>query len=225
MGLLLISAACSAIGAACRALQLEVVGQMWVSTAKSALALQLLFAAKGWALFYGRVELAQRCATLCTLGALLVVSAACEIHSEWALDWSPSLNSYESWSGTLVLVLNALLCLEAARSLRVTYQKEPSQEVRSFYAMVSGSASVYFMSVPVLCMLASLLAPWVRFKYVDRIELLFRFAATLLLALSLRPSRLDALTTERLEEHLQRECVFDQEEAKLCGGADSDEGV
>jgi len=233
--LLLLSAASSAVGAMCRTLHLaafafdgqgwgllDVLGQLCICAAKAMIALVMLLAAKGWSLFYGRDEFTQRCTTLCILGLLLVTAGACEIHADWARDWSPSLYQYESWSGTLVLVLNMLLFMEASRSMYATYRKESAEELRTFYQVVTGAASVYFLSLPVLCTFASLLAPWVRFKYVDRIEVLSRFAATVLLALSLKPSRLDAMITWRLEEQLEQQGVLDSDEDKLSSGSDRD---
>merc|ERR1711920_700575 len=98
---------------------------------------------------------------------------------------------------------------EAMRSMYETYQSESSEEVRTFYLSVSGAALVYFVSLPVLCLLSSLFRTWVRLKYVSRVEMLTRLFATVLLAYFLRPSRLDTMIHSRLEEGF--ECERDSE--------------
>merc|ERR1712151_1416917 len=75
-------------------------------------------------------------------------------------------------------------------------------EVRVFYAMISAASLVYFTSLPLLCLLSAAFQPWVRLKYVNRTEVASRFVATLLLALCLRPSRLDSMVDARLDEGL-----------------------
>lgn len=225
-------------GALCRALHflmfafdgrglgvLDVLGQLWICVGKALIAFQLMLTAKGWSFFYAKEEFVQRRRILIIMGLLLVTTAACEIHADWSLDWSPTLYMYETWSGRLVLLLNALLFLEAGRSMYKTYKGETSEEVRNFYTMVSAAASIYFLSVPVLCVCSALLRPWVRFKYVDRIEVLSRFVATALMAWSIRPSHLDAMITGRLEEHFERDAVHDTEEDELCGSNESADGV
>lgn len=222
--LLLLSVGCSAVGAFCRTLHFlallhngfglgffDVMGQMWVCGAKALFALLLLLTAKGWALLYSRQELMQRRTVLSAVGLLLVFSASCEIHADYALDWNPSIYLYESWSGMTILLLNLFLFAEAARSMVDTYRQESSDEVRSFYATVSGASFVYFLTLPTLCVLSSLLHPWVRLKYVNRAEVWSRLLTSFVLAICLRPSRLDTMINVRLEEGIARE-----KEATLC---------
>eukprot|EP00435_Cladocopium_sp_Y103_P009180 s1849_g2.t1 len=64
---------------------------------------------------------------------------------------------------------------------------------------VMGVSILYFLSLPLVCILASMLSPWVRAKYVDRTEVLCRFTATLLLGYLLRPSRMDAMLSARMQ--------------------------
>jgi len=216
--LLLLSVSCSAVGAFCRTLHflallhngfglgfLDVMGQMCVCGAKALFALLLLLTAKGWALVYSRQELMQRRTVLSAVGLLLVFSASCEIHADYALDWNPSIYLYESWSGMTILLLNLFLFAEAARSMVDTYRQESSDEVRSFYATVSGASLVYFLTLPTLCVLSALFHPWVRLKYVNQAEVWSRLLTSVVLAICLRPSRLDTMINARLEEGMARE--------------------
>jgi len=214
--MLVLSALCSAAGAACLAMHLtvymvngyglvlfEVMGQIWVCGAKALLTLLQLLTAKGWALFYSPEELVQRRLMMCVLGGIIVTSIACEIHADYFHDWSTALYLYESWPGLVILGLNVLLFAEAWRSMRETYRHETSEEVRIFYVVVSAASLLYFLSLPLICLLAAVFDPWVRAKYVGRTEVASRFVATLLLAFCLRPSRLDAMVNARLEEGLE----------------------
>merc|ERR1719203_1023510 len=119
-----------------------------------------------------------------------------------------------------ILYLSGLLFLETWRSMCEAYRREASEEVRVFYAMISAASLVYFMTLPVLCTLSSAFAPYVRAKYISRAEVASRFIATLILAVCLRPSRLDAMVNARLEEGLatvgeEREDIVDD---KDCDG-------
>jgi len=214
--MLLLSALCSAAGASCLALHwsvymvngygasiFEVMGQIWICGSKALLTLLQLLTAKGWALFYAPEELVQRRLMICILGGIILTSVACEIHADYFHDWSTALYLYESWPGMVILLLNMVLFAEAWRSMRETYRHETSDEVRIFYVVISSASFLYFLTLPVMCILAAAFDPWVRSKYVARAEVASRFIATLMLVFCLRPSRLDAMVNARLEEGLE----------------------
>lgn len=213
--MLLMSTCCSAAGAICLTVHLsvymvngyglifcEVLGQAFICGAKALLTLLQLLTAKGWALFYAPEELVQRQLMICILGGIILTSIACEIHADYFHDWSTALYLYESWPGMVILLLNVVLFAEAWRSMRETYRHETSEEVRIFYVVISCSSLLYFLALPVICVLAAAFDPWVRAKYVNRAEVASRFVTTLLLAFCLRPTRLDAMVNARLEEGL-----------------------
>merc|ERR1712032_1476878 len=168
----------------------EVLGQVCLCGAKALLTLLQLLTAKGWALFYAPEELIQRQLMICILGGIILTSIACEIHADYFHDWSTALYLYESWPGMVILLLNVVLFAEAWRSMRETYRHETSEEVRIFYVVISASSLLYFLALPVICVLAAAFDPWVRAKYVNRAEVGSRFVTTLLLGFCLRPSRL-----------------------------------
>lgn len=214
--MLLFSALCSALGAGCLTLHfcifalngwgcgfVELMGAAWICGAKALLALLQLLTAKGWALFYAPEELGQRRLMLCIIGWIVFTSMACEIHAEFYRDWSTEIYLYESWPGLVILFLNVVLFTEAWRSMRETYRHETSQEVRVFYVVISSASLLYFLTLPVMCILAASFNPWSRAKWVARVEVFSRLVATLLLCFCLRPSRLDAMVHARLEDGLE----------------------
>lgn len=182
---------------------LRVLGVCLGCGGKALLSVLQLLAAKGWALFYAPEELSQRRMMTCALGSIISISAWCEIHGEFFHDWSATLYLYESGPGIAILALNAVLFLEAWRSMHETYRHETSQEVRVFYFLVTSACCLYFLALPLICILASALSPWVRDYYVTRVEITARFLATVILAICLRPSRLDAMISARLEDGLE----------------------
>jgi len=195
------------------------------SASKALLSILQLLTAKGWVLFYSPDEIAWRRFTVCSLGAIVIATAACEIHGQYFHDWRTTLFLYESGPGLLILFLNIVLFVEALRSMYGTYWNEVSAEVREFYKTVSAAITVYYLTLPLICILAGVFSPWVRRKYVARTEMFARFFAMLLLAYCLRPSRLDIIISSRLEEGLDSDmCDNDDDEMQQCGyGQDDDD--
>merc|ERR1719336_3664957 len=103
--------------------------------------------------------------------------------------------------------MNLCLFVVAATFMWNTYRQEKCEVVRSFYHVVSAAYAIYVVSLPVICLLAELFAPWVRRKYVERTELSTRFAATALLLLCLRPAQVDKLIAERLKNRAHNELL------------------
>jgi len=225
--ILLVSTGCSAIGACCFCLHwavfasdgtgllaMQVAGTGLVAVSKASMSILQLLLAKGWALFYSPQQLLERHIIVAAIALMILMSILCEMHEVLFHDWSAQIYMYENWSGITVLVLNCALFIEAWRSMRDTYLLEESDEVRRFYVCIMGVSILYFLSLPTICILASLLSPWVRAKYVDRCEVTCRFTATLLLGFLLRPSRLDAMITARMEASM--DAFGEQVEAEPC---------
>lgn len=211
--LLQASATCSAVGACCLMLHysvyatngvgvvfLQMVGQLFVCLAKAWLAVLQLLTAKGWALFYAPEELGRRQFMICVLGGIVLITLVCEVHADYFHDMSTTLYLYESTPGYVILGLSMVLFLEAWRSMRETYHHETSEEVRVFYLLVSLASSMYFLTLPIMCFLAAVFDPWVRAYCVSVAEVCSRFLATVVMAICLRPSRLDAMVNARLED-------------------------
>jgi len=155
--------------------------------------------AKGWGMFYQSHDRPGRYTMLSALSMVVGLSVGCEIWEQYFHDQSTAFYHYESWPGRSILALNACLLVASLAFMRGTYRRETNTEVRMFYILVTTACSVYFAAIPVVCLLAELLDPWVRRKYVERTEISARFAATVLLLLCLRPSRLDRIVAARLK--------------------------
>lgn len=213
---MLASSLCSGAGASCLALHysmyaangygaipFQVAGQICICMAKGLLTLLQLLTAKGWALFYEPAELGRRRLLSCILAGVVILSFTCEIHADYYHDWSATLYLYESGPGFLILLMNVILYLEAWRSMRETYRHEMSSEVRAFHIMISLASFMYFLTLPLMTLLALTLDPWVRAKYVGRAEVISRLIATVLLCYCLRPSNLEVMVNARLEDGLE----------------------
>jgi hypothetical protein len=199
------SAACSCVSCCCLMLHnaayardgwgigfLEIVGVISSCYGKALLAVLLYLLARGWTLLTSEAESSRRILFTAVFAGIVVLSVGCEIHGLYFHDQSTSLYLYESWPGAVILILNSFLLYTALHLLWETFQKEASEEVRSFYRLMAIANVFYFVSLFVICALAYLFDPWVRKKFVDRVELGSRFVTTLLLLFCLWPTFLEA---------------------------------
>eukprot|EP00811_Abedinium_folium_P012203 NODE_21310_length_760_cov_1.815166.p1 GENE.NODE_21310_length_760_cov_1.815166~~NODE_21310_length_760_cov_1.815166.p1 ORF type:complete len:210 (-),score=63.20 NODE_21310_length_760_cov_1.815166:129-758(-) len=167
--------------------------------AKGTLAVRSLLVAKGWVFLYRKEEMWPRRFTLAALGTVLVTAAAAEIHGQFFRDFSTTLYLYESWSGSLILFLNVSIFGEALRSMAKSFSGETQLEARAFYRNMACVVCLYFVTLPLTCFLAALFSPWVRSKYVARVEVASRLLTTVLLTYFLTPTRLDVMINARVE--------------------------
>jgi len=195
-----------------------------VCGAKLSLSLLQLLVAGGWALVGAQNEKSARMrSTVCaaTLGIFLL-TISCELHQEYGRDTATAVYLYESWPGCIILLLNICLLVVSASLMRDTYRKERVAEVRTFYKTLSFAIGLYYVSLPAVCLVATLLSPWVRLKYVQLLEISTRFLVTVLLLRWLRPSHLDGLINNRLEEAGRDDCDPEQSRPALDMGSDSE---
>lgn len=223
--LLIMSCVCSGGGCACYAIHnftfaldgwgialFDFFGALWSVVGKATMTVLQLLLAKGWALFHSPEEGGSLALTTVALGSIILLSLAAEIHILQFHD-DVGVYMYEKMP-IAITVLNTLLFMEVWRSLRKTYSGERSDEVQLFHCMVATSSLIFFLSVPVMCVLASSLDPWVRSRYVSRVEVFARLLTTGILAFCLRPSRLERMVIDRLEEGLEpigEQCDEDDE--------------
>eukprot|EP00929_Paragymnodinium_shiwhaense_P072924 TRINITY_DN37022_c0_g1_i2.p1 TRINITY_DN37022_c0_g1~~TRINITY_DN37022_c0_g1_i2.p1 ORF type:complete len:410 (+),score=103.63 TRINITY_DN37022_c0_g1_i2:307-1536(+) len=194
----------------------EILGQALCCLGRAFLTLLVVLTAKGWALFYAPEELGRRRIMVGILGFILLVSIGLEIRQDFFDDWSTTLFLYESNAGVVILVLNMVLALEAWRSLRETYSDDSSPALQEFYLSISAANVLYFGTLPCMSLLAMLLSPWLRAKYVDRAEVISRLAATILMTMCLRPSKLDAIVDAKTQEGVDTVDWTEDEEYSPC---------
>jgi hypothetical protein len=210
--LLAASAGCSALGCLCHGandlvfaydgrgvLSAAVLGTFWACMGKAALTILQILIAKGWVFLFTPEEQKQRVAIVSALLGVICVSVGCEIWEQYFHDQSTSFYLHESWPGYIILTLNVFLLAAAWHFLWVSYTKETEPQVRRFYTLSSVACGIYFASLPVVCILAELFEPWVRRKYVERVEISTRFVATAMLVLCLRPTNVSRLVSVRLK--------------------------
>jgi len=195
------SATCSAIGCGLRLchhgvfaqsgqglIQVQLLGTLFACAAK---VLFTAFMAKGWSLLLPPAddEREQPVAIFGALFAVISLSVACEVHEQYFHDQSSEIRLYDSWAGEIILVLNLGLLTSACWLMWEAYHCETLPAVRQLSRRVSATAGIYFTALPVMALLALVLEPWVRRKYVERLELFTRWLATMLLLFFLHPSR------------------------------------
>lgn len=210
--LLAASAACSSLGCLCHGandlafaydgsgiLSAAVLGTFCACLGKAALTILQILIAKGWVFLFTPEEQQQRVAIGFALLGVISVSVGCEVWEQYFHDQSTSFYLHESWPGYVILTLNLFLLAAAWHFMWVSYTRESEAQVRSFYKFSSVACGIYFVSLPAVCLLAELLDPWVRRKYVERVELSTRFVSTAMLVLCLRPTNVSRLVSIRLK--------------------------
>jgi hypothetical protein len=209
--LLALSASFSALGCLCHGandlvfasdgrgiLSAAVLGTFFACMGKAALtALQILIA-KGWVFWFRGDQLLRGTIGAAVLG-VIGVSVGCEIWEQYFHDQSTSFYLHESWPGYAILSLNIFLLAASWRFMWESYASETEPQVRSFYTWSSVACGIYFASLPLVCLLAELLEPWVRRKYVERVEISTRFVASAMLVVCLRPTNVSRLVSVRLK--------------------------
>jgi len=195
-----LSAACSAIGCGLRLwhhsafaqsgvgiIQVQLLGTICSTGAK---VLFTVFMAKGWSLLSPPTDDERgQPAIFCALFAAIGLSVACEVHEQYFHDKSTEIRLYDSWTGEIILMLNLGLLASACWLGWEAYRFETLPSVRQLARRVSSMAGIYFATLPVLAVLALVLEPWVRRKYIERLELFTRWLATAMLLFILHPSR------------------------------------
>lgn len=176
-----------------------VLGTFWACLGKAVLTILQILIAKGWGLLFTPDERPQRIAIVTILCTVVSLSVGCEIWEQYFHDQSTSFYLHESWPGHIIMALNTFILLMTWYFMWDTYSREVEVAVRGFYILVSVASGIYFAALPVVCLLAELLSPWVRHKYVERVELSARFVSTALLVLCLRPSHVSRLVSARLK--------------------------
>jgi len=182
-----------------------VIGATCECLAKVQLGLLQLFVSRGRDFLRSPREFVRRTVILISVLIFITVAVVSEIYEQYYahLDWSTTVYFYSSKPGAIVLFLNIALFMDVVRSTRQLFQKgDLTPQLRQFYLRTAICATMYFLALPVLVVLACNCAPWVRRKFVERAEILSRFLVCGLLAYCLWPSRLDHIVDARLNTSL-----------------------
>lgn len=177
---------------------LAMLGTLAAATGKCLITLLLFSIARGWALMTSPGSQQQRNFILGVLVVIIAISVGCEFHGEFFHDQSTSFYLYESWPGLVILLLNFFLFAWCLVTMWGTFAAESCEEARGFYRFALVICLLFFISLPAMCVTASLISPWYRRQWATGIELATRFAVTAALVHCLQPTRLNALSSARL---------------------------
>jgi len=100
-----------------------------------------------------------------------------------------ALYVYESAPGIIILVLRVLVLGWFLWNLRKSVQEESDQSKRTFYLRFGGFYSLWFLVLPIVVIIASAVAAWIRMKVVVTMYLTINFISTAALVALFWPSR------------------------------------
>jgi len=180
-----------------------VLGASCECLAKVQLALLQLFVARGRCFLRSPDEFTRRLVVQVLILVYVCIAVGSEIYEQYfaRLDWSTMVYFYSSKPGAVTLFLNVALFLDVVRSTRQLLSKSDLlPQLRKFYLRTAICAGLYFLALPAVVLLATLVAPWVRRKVVERVEILSRLVVCCLLTYCFWPSRLDSLIDADLDQ-------------------------
>merc|ERR1719330_815191 len=179
-----------------------VIGTFCECISKVQIAVLQLFIARGRGFLQSPSEYSRRRVVQVAVTIYVLAAVGSEVYEQYFrhLDWSTTVYFYASWPGLLLVALNTLLFFDVMRStLQVFKSGDLSPDLRRFYLRTAVVASLYFLALPAVVLIAKFVAPWCRSKVVDRVEVSTRFVACCMLVYCLWPSRLDLLVNARLD--------------------------
>jgi len=113
-----------------------------------------------------------------------------------------TLYFYDSIPGIIVVVLRVGILGWFLWCLRATIRLESLPEKRSFYFIFGGGYTVWFVSLPILVLVAYLVSPTVRYRMITGMEIAVDFVALAALGFLLWPTRAAKYFTIRASPQL-----------------------
>merc|ERR1712072_148407 len=145
------------------------VGQVLHTLSDVSLLSLLLLFSRGW--LVSTFTLKHTRLLLASVISLAVLATAALITHTLTRDPASNLYLYSSGIGySMIAVLIALL-LFFWLSLATTYNSEQAAHKRAFYKQLFGLGSFWFLSLPVVVLLAAVLDPWVRMLVVSCVQM------------------------------------------------------
>lgn len=202
---------------------LAIIGAVCVCLAKVGLALLQLFVARGTDFLSDPAEVSRAFFVHFMAVVYLAVSIGAEVYSRYFQHSSRSntLYLYASWPGFIVATLNCLLLADILRSSWDLFKRPDIQNspvVKAFFTRTTIAAVLYFMTLPLMIIMANAMEPWNRRKYVDRAEVISRFVICAILAFVLWPSTVDDVMEQKLRKQRTDVELSDQYDFKNPGG-------
>eukprot|EP00163_Fabomonas_tropica_P019114 TRINITY_DN3358_c0_g1_i2.p1 TRINITY_DN3358_c0_g1~~TRINITY_DN3358_c0_g1_i2.p1 ORF type:complete len:328 (+),score=86.24 TRINITY_DN3358_c0_g1_i2:484-1467(+) len=147
----------------------------------------LILISKGWTI--SSPQLTDRRLLFIILSVFLFGYVALFIWETAGKDPASTNYVYESIPGIILLVLRMFTWMWFLWNLRHTFTHETHPDKRKFYLVFGLMYSLWFIALPVIVGVATVLDPWVRMKIIQALYLLFQTAGLTGLAYLLWPSR------------------------------------
>jgi hypothetical protein len=135
----------------------------------------LLLLSGGWTISSDKIR--NRGRVIVGVTALLLAHAGLLLWDFVARDRASTLYVYESLPGYLLVALDLVAGVAFHVSMFATHRAEPTASKRSYYATLWVAFGLWFLTVPFLVLLAMLLDPWVRMRWVTSVGLAVSTAA------------------------------------------------
>jgi hypothetical protein len=163
--------------------QLRFLGVLFGVMMVSTVFLTIMMVGEGWAEMKGFACLVKEKIRHVQMAfALAGACAFCELHDEFVVDQSTKLYSYQSVPGGLALLMKVAMFCWFWRSTQRTLDGSLGHVNQTFYKVFLWSLTLWFLSLPVIVMMAWFVNPWQRYKLVAITDLLSKLAIQALLS-------------------------------------------
>eukprot|EP01132_Coremiostelium_polycephalum_P004083 gene4083-5111_t len=162
-------------------------GELLDLGAQIALILLLIFISKGWAI--SRVTIDEKKIIFGVVGGLSILYLIMFIWYQAGLDPASSVYMYDTVPGILLLIARSLAMIWFMWCAYNTYMEEQHPAKRQFFLYFGVSFVFWFLSLPLISIIAAGVEPWVRQKTVLAIYVTFNALALYIISFLLSPSR------------------------------------
>jgi len=146
----------------------------------------LILLGKGYSV--SKSEITERIPVIVVMSLFLVFYLSMFIW-EYVSKNTSVLYVYESAPGIIILVLRVAVLGWFLWNLRKSFVEETEPAKRTFYLRFGGFYTLYFLILPIIVIIASLLANWIRLKVVMSMYLTMNFLSTSVLVALFWPNR------------------------------------
>jgi len=170
---------------------LRVLGAILDSASGLVFIFLLILISKGWGITYPSIAhfQEQKIPLIIILSLFFVMYVVLFFCGEFATDPASTLYIYQSIPGIIFIVVRFLVTVYFVFCLVKTVRDDTDSSKRIFYTIFGTGYLLWFLSLPIIVMIASALAPWVRQKIVMGIYLLCTTLGFAIISFLLWPSR------------------------------------
>jgi len=125
----------------------------------------LVLIAKGWNIT--RVEITNKLYVIIGLASIVLAYLILFIWNEVGFDPASSVYLYDTAPGIILVIFRSLVMLWFIYELYLTFKEETNDQKRNFYVYFGLGFSLWFVILPFVVVVASILDAWIRFKVVQ----------------------------------------------------------